>query len=370
MKRSTLVLKTLSVMTLAGFFMSSTKCQKEVVEGRQLKKNVRIGDVSATTYLDNSGFSFSEVARNQITAVLFDRNDFYERNIYPTPDEMASVTNQSLSTNQKLSSVVATKTVAQLKTWFPMAKSQNIALNRDSSCFMTRPQHFIYGTINSLETYSGTSLNLGLSNTGVANVLPISANLKFDKMRLDLSFKAVDPWTQQTVAAVNDEAFKKDYKVGFGIDLGIIHIGPEFYRTTGLAEVLLNGLKSATQKLAAAILQEPRQIWNTRVVYSGDSYVAILGGAELGLKAGDKLKVFNETHTWNGEACGDSSVLTGSMIVSDVSDPWIIEVEEAGDLLTRAKVLNPKETETIAVGALVQLSSFVAPVVTSKTAAK
>lgn len=370
MKRSTVALKILSIMTLAGFFMSSTKCQQPVVEERQLKKNVRIGDVSATTYLDNSGFSFSEVARNQLSGVLFERNEFYERNVYPAPEDMAAVSDQKYFANQKISSVVATKTVAQLKAWFPTAKSQNIALNRDSSCFMTRPQHFLYGTINSLETYSGASLNLGLSNTGVANIIPISANLKFDKMRLDLSFKAVDPWTQQTVAAVNDEAFKKDYKVGFGVDLGIIHIGPEFYRTTGLAEVLLNGLKSATQKLAAAILQEPRQIWNTRVVYSGDSYVAILGGAELGLKAGDKLKVFNETHTWKGEACGDSSVLTGSIIVSDISDPWIIEVEEAGDLLSRAKVLNPKESETISVGALVQLSSFVAPVVPPATTAK
>jgi hypothetical protein len=98
------------------------------------------------------------------------------------------------------------------------------------------------------------------------------------------------------------------------------------------------------------------------VMLSRDNYVVILGGAELGLQKGDKLKIFNEVHTWNGEACGDSSVLTGSVITSNVDDPWIVEVEDAGTLMTKAKVLNVKENETISTGALVKLHSFyVAP---------
>lgn len=359
MKQSALILKALSVITFSSFMMANTKCQQQPVEQRQLKKNVIVSDISASNFLDNSGFNFSEVARSQFSGVLFERNDFFERNIYPTPASLNGVQDQNYFKNQKISVAATSKTVAQLKAWFPTAKTQDILLNRESACFMTRPQHFMSGKINSLEAYSGAALQFGFNASVIQ--LPLSANFKMDKMRMDLSFHAVDPWTQQTVASINAEAFKKDYSAGFGIDLGIIHIGPEFYRVTGMAEVVLKGLQEGAKSLAAAILAQPRQEWSTRIVYSADNFVAVLGGAELGLKKGDKLKVFNETHTWNGQACGDSSIVTGSIIVSDINDPWILEVDEAGDLLTRAKVLNPKENETIATGALVRLDSFVAP---------
>ena len=47
------------------------------------------------------------------------------------------------------------------------------------------------------------------------------------------------------------------------------------------------------------------------------------------------------------------------MIVSDASNPWIIEVEDAGNLISKAKVLNINENESIGTGALVQLHQFV-----------
>lgn len=359
MKRSAAI-KVISVLTFSTLMMANTKCEKQQVETRELKKNIRLADLSATTYLDNSGFSFSEVARSHFSGVLFERNDFFERNIYPSTEAVSGFQDQRYFQNSKLVSTMSSKTVSQLKTWFPNEKSQNIILNRESSCFITRPQHILMGRINSLEAYSGASLQLGLA---INNPVIPTADFKMDKMRLSVSFDAIDPWTLQKVSSVNDEAFKNDYKVGFGINLGILHIGPEFYRTTGLAEVIQDGLRKVTKKLAGAILQEPRQEWQTRIIYSGDTYVAILGGSELGLKKGDKLKVFNETHTWNGQACGDSSVVTGSIIVSDVNDPWIIEIEDAGDLMSKAKVLNPKENESIEVGGLVRLDSFVKPVV-------
>lgn len=363
MKQSTLVFKALSVFTFAGFMMGNTKCQQAPVETRQLKKNVIVSDLSASNFLDNSGFNFSETARSQFSGVLFERQDFFERNIYPTPASLNGVQDQNYFQNQKISVAAASKTVAQLKAWFPTAKTQDITLNPESACFMTRPQHLISGKINALEAYSGGALQFGFNSSVVQ--LPISAKFKLDTMRMDLSFHAVDPWTLQTISSVNTQALKNDYSASFGIDLGILHIGPEFYRNTGMAEVVLKGLQDGIKALAAAILAQPRQEWSTRIVYSADNYVAVLGGAELGLKKGDKLKVFNETHTWNGQACGASSIVTGSIIVSDVNDPWILEVDEAGDLLTRAKVLNPKENDTIATGALVRLDSFVAPVTTT-----
>ena len=165
--------------------------------------------ISASTFLDNSGFSFSETAQSQLSGVLFEQNHFFERNVYPVLVDS--------DRTQKYYGV-SKASAEQIHKWFPKAKSQEIDLSQESACLITRPQHFIAGKINALEAYSGGALQFGFNQSVVQ--VPISANFKLDKMRMDLSFHAFDPWTQQNVASVNSEAFKTDYKVGFGINLG------------------------------------------------------------------------------------------------------------------------------------------------------
>ncbi len=358
MKHSNKILKASVVLVLSIFTMGNTKCEQPVAGStRELKKNVKILDISASSFLDNGGFNFSEVARSQYSGVIFEKDHFYERNVYPSLDEVSGANDQRFYGVQKTAAADSI-TVVQLKTWFPTTKTREITLDRDSSCFMTRPQHYIKGKINSLEAHSGGSLQFGFSDT--FSQIPLSAHFSLDRMRMDLSFHAIDPWTFETVDSKNTQAMKTDYKVGAGIDFGgILHIGPEFYRSTGMAEVTLKGLQAGTELLAKSLLGKPGEVWSTRIVLSRDNYVAILGGSELGLKKGDRLKVYNEAHTWRGEPCGESSVLTGSLIVSDTTDPWIIEIEEPGKLMSRAKVLNIKENESINTGALVKLHQFV-----------
>ena len=359
MKNYTAVLKACTVLALSSFMMGNTQCQKQAptAEQRELKKNIKVIQLNASSFLDTNGFNFSEVAQSQFSGVLFEKNHFFERNVYPGAETLKSAPDQKYFNVQKVSTTsVSDKSIVQLKTWFPEMKTQDIVLDRQAACFMSRPQHYILGKINSLEAYAGGSLQFGFNSAVVQ--LPLSGHISIDKMRMDLSFHAIDPWTQQVIDSQNAEAIKNDYKFGFGIDLGFLHIGPEFYRVTGMAEVILKGLEAATEKLAQSLLGRPRQEWSTRIMYSRDNYVVIVGGAELGLKNGDRLKVFNEVHTWNGESCGESSVLVGSTIVSDTKDPWIIEIEDAGNLMSKAKVLNVKEDETISTGALVQLHQF------------
>lgn len=337
------------------FYMSATNCEQAPVEGRQLKKNIKLMQLDASNFLDNSGFSFSEVAQSQFSGVLFEKNYFFERNIYPIAEEVN--TNKIMVQESMQKASIESAQITQMKSWFPEMKSQEVPLSKDSSCLISRPQHFIAGKINALEAYSGAALQFGFNSSVVQ--LPISANFNLDKMRMDLSFHAFDPWTQQIISSVNSEAFKKDYKVGFGIDLGIIHIGPEFYRITGMAEVTLKGLQNAVTDLATKLLSTPGQDWSTRVMYSRDNYVVILGGAELGIKNGDQFKIYNEVHSWLGQPCGDSSILNGSTIVSDMQDPWIVEIEDAGNLMSKARVLNVKENSSIDLGAMVKLHQFV-----------
>lgn len=349
--------KLLSVATLTSLAlltMANQKCKEEPVKVRQLKKNVQVLKVEASSFLDNSGFNFSEVAQSQLSGVIFEEESMFERNIYPKPDQS---TQGSAVGMQKAS--VTDKQMVQLKTWFPTMKANDVQLSRDSSCLVSRPQHLLYGKINSLEAYSGMALQFGFNSTAVQ--IPLTAKFKMDKMRMDLSFHAYDPWSSQQMAAVNSEVIKKDYSAGFGIDLGIIHIGPEFYRVTGMAETVLKGLKQSIADVSAKLKSLDRQEWHTRVLVSRDNYVVIVGGAELGLKKGDRLKVENEVHDWMGEPCGEGSVLLGS--VSVTNDPWIIEIEDAGNLMAKARVLNPREDDSIEVGALTRISQlYVEPV--------
>lgn len=361
---------TCSVIALSGLLMGNQKCQQEPVEVRQLKKNVKVISMEASSFLDNSGFKFSEVAQSQLSGVLFEDKSFYERNSYP---EAINNIEHFPTVNGKVTQVVTPKLVVdekaivQMKTWFPTMKASEVDLTKDSSCLVSRPQHLLHGKINALEAYSGASLQFGF-NQAVVQV-PVSAKFKMDKMRMDLSFSAFDPWTMQKTAAVNSEVFKKDYSAGFGIDLNIIHIGPEFYRVTGMAEVTLNGLKQSVKDLAKLLLGLQRQEWQTRVLLSRDNYVVIVGGSELGLKKGDQLKVENEVHDWMGEPCSESGLLLGS--VSVTQNPWIIEIEDAGNLMSKARVLNPREDETIEVGALTRIQKlYEPPVAASRTKTK
>ncbi|MBC7420532.1 MAG: hypothetical protein H7328_07355 [Bdellovibrio sp.] len=352
------ILHTSVLMACAGFFMSATKCSQPV-EQRALKKNIKVMQIEASSFLDNAGFNFSEVAKSQFSGVLFEKNNFFERNVYPSLEDMV-LPDQNYFNVKKASlgadKISVSPTVAQIKKWFPQAKSQDLAFSRNSACLISRPQHFIAGKINSLEAYSGAAFQFGFNQSLVQ--LPIEAKFKMDKMRMDLSFHAYNPWTQQVVGSVNAEAFKKDYSAGFGIDLGIIHIGPEFYRVTGMAEVTLAGLRASVTSLAQKLLSSPGEDWSTRVIYSGDNNIVILGGAELGIKPGDQFKIYNQIHTWHGEACGESSILTGSTVVSDAQDPWIVQIDDAGTLMSKAHILNVKDGSSVDLGALVKLHMY------------
>ena len=366
MKKSVYI-KSASILLLGTLIMANKKCEQKA-EPRQLKKNVKVVGMSASSFLDSSGFNFSETAQSQLSGVFFDSNQFFERNAYPSYDQSESTPLIKDTGFEKVSAVdeVNNKVAVQLKTWFPEMKTESVAqkmqLSRESSCMISRPQHFLLGKINAMEAFGGGGLQFGFNAASVQ--LPVSANFKLDKMRMDLSMHAFDPWTQEKMGSVNSEVFKTDYKVGFGVDLGFLHIGPEFYRVTGMAETTLKGLKQMVGDIYKKLAGLPRQDWQSRVLISRDNYVVIVGGAELGLKKGDRLKIENEVHDWMGEPCGDSSVLLGSTSVTSV--PWIVEIEDAGNLMSKAKVLNIDENTTIDVGALVRVDKLVEDIVNTK----
>ncbi len=362
MKKS-VFLKSVSIVLLGSVIMANKKCDK-TPEPRQLKKNIKVVGMSASTFLDSSGFSFSETAQNQLSGVFFESNEFFERNTYPSYKDTDNLPEVKTSDFQKASMVadVNAKANEQLQSWFPDIEtaenfSRKAQLSQESSCMISRPQHLLLGKINALEAFNGGGLQFGFN--GATASLPFSAglNFKIDKMRMDLSMHAFDPWTQEQMGSVNSEVFKKDYKIGFNVTIYGVSIGPEFYRATGMAETVLKGLKKTVKDMYNKLADLPRQDWQTRVLLSRDNYVVIVGGAELGIKKGDRFQIVNEVHDWMGEPCGESSTLMGSATVT--ATPWIVEIEDAGNLMSKAKVINIDENTSINVGALVTVDKLV-----------
>jgi hypothetical protein len=141
------ILSVLTLIALATLTMANQKCEEEAPKVRTLKKNVQILGMEASTFLDNSGFNFSEVAQNQLSGVIFETETMFERNVYPKPE--SSDTQSSAVGLQKMS--IDSKQMSQLKTWFPEMKTSDAQFSKNSSCLVSRPQHFLYGKINSLE---------------------------------------------------------------------------------------------------------------------------------------------------------------------------------------------------------------------------
>lgn len=356
------------MMMVALLTMANKECEK-TPETRVLKKNIKILSMEASSFMDSSGFNFAEQAQERVSATVFATPYFYQRNYYPKAedyvDEQKFNAAQAVSFGRKMT----TQQNIPLKAWFPKLGSsqkneiRSAALSPESSCLIERPQHYLNGKILSLEAHSGGSLVFGFNQT-IAQ-LPIQASFNLDRMKMDMVMNVFDSWTQEKTQSQIASVLKKDFSLKIGLDLGLFHIGPQIYRKTGLAEVTELAIKQAIEQTGKALNQMPSQQWKTRVVISSDNYVGILGGDELGIKVGDQFIIENENHTWLGAPCADGSILVGSMPVT--IKPWIVEVDRIGTGLSRARVLNENDNESIRIGASVKIHKlFVEPIPTTK----
>ena len=366
MKKIKNIFKLGTMICLATLTMANKECEKQP-EPRQLKKNIKIIGMEASTFMDSSQFNFAEQAQERAGATIFSTPYFYERNNYPKAedylDEQKFNAAQSAAFGQKMT---VSKKIS-LKSWFPNLNStQKISVNNfnsKSNCLIERPQHYIQGKILSLEAHSGGRLVFGFS-AAVAQ-LPIQASISIDRMKMDMAMNTYDSWTQEKTQSQIASVLKKDMALKFGIDLGIINIGPQIYRKTGLAEVTGDVLKKAIEQTGTSLNSMTGQQWKSRVVINNDNYIGILGGEELGIQVGDQFVVENENHSWLGEPCAAGSIIVAS--IPTTMKPWIVEVDRVGTGLSRAKVLNENENESIHVGALVRIFKlYVAPTPATK----
>lgn len=350
---------------VAALTMANKECEKKP-DPRILKKNVKIVSIDASTFMNSSAFNFAEQAQERMSAAVFATPYFYERQFYPKAedylDEQKFNAIQAASLNQKIGSQkmgsqkLQNTNAIPLKQWFPKLSSVKKMEARqgftpDSNCLIERPQHYLFGKVLSLEAHSGGSLVFGFDQS-IAQ-LPLQASFTLDRMKMDMSLNVFDSWTQEKTQSQIASVLKKDFSLKVGLDFGLFHIGPQIYRKTGLAEVTDQLVKKAIEVTGQALNNLESQEWKSRIVINGDNFVGILGGDELGIEIGDQFEVENENHSWLGEPCGPDSILVGS--IATTLKPWIVEVDRIGTGLSRAKVLNENENESIRIGARVKI---------------
>lgn len=343
------------LILLSTVVMANKECEKKP-EPRILKKNVKILSIEASSFMDSSAFNFAEQAQERISATIFATPYFYERNFYPKAEDYLDEAKFNSVHMSSFGQKMTTQKRISLKSWFPrLGDSQKMEIKSgfapDSSCLIERPQHYLHGKVLSLEAHSGGGLVFGFDSSTAQ--LPLQASFSLDRMKMDMAMNVFDSWTQEKTQSQIASVLKKDFSLKVGLDLGIIHIGPQIYRKTGLAEVTDQVVKKAIEQTGQALNLLTSQQWKSRVVISSDNYVGILGGDELGIKIGDQFVIENENHSWQGEPCGTDSILIAS--IATTIKPWIVEVDRIGTGLSRAKVLNENENESIRVGAVVKI---------------
>lgn len=356
--------KLILITPMALLFMSAEKSCQQANTARSLKKIVQIERINAAPILvRDESFDYEYVANNQLPGVLFDTNLFFHRAHMPGQDGSLGVgrdgdsgyfgVSKITSEKVEVSKIVNSKVVDQLKTWYPSQKVETLQISQQAACMVSRPQYRLAGSINAMEIWGGGKLQLGFSET--VTKIPVGGSFSVDKARMAISMVATNPFTDEVVGAVNASATKTDYSVKIGIDLGIIHIGPEFYKKTGMSEVTEKGLRNGLQAVHNLLSRDP---WYTRVFLNKDREVVIVGGSELGLMEGDQFKVTNEAHVWRGVPCGATSIYEGSY---PTDRTWTVEIVAVGDGFSRAKVLAVREDDNIEAGARVTLLKLFDP---------
>lgn len=353
----------------AGLLMSADKkgCEQaqQVTGPRQLKKIVQMDEVRiAPLLLDNKEFDFAFQVNDEIKIALAS-SDFYVRKVMPGQSLSRASGDDGFFNVQKLSdgrevyklsaSMLGLDSVStkQLEAWDPNLLKTTISVDSNVACLISRPQYDLSLSVNSLEVKDGAHINFGFN---AISSFPLSA-VKFGIDRSEMKF-SIHAWSGVTgahLSSLSHPELKKDYNGGIKIDLGAISIGPEFYKKTGLQEVTSKGLKNTLGLMANKLKSEE---WSSRVLVNKDNTIIFTGGKELNIKAGDRFQVYESIVLTenNMSACKDDGVVYGE-VAGEYK--WVVEVIDAGDGISSAKVLNPHPDMNIETGFKVVLDKRV-----------
>jgi hypothetical protein len=364
-------IKTLFLFPMVLTMMGNEKSceQQPVSQKRQLKRIVEIQKiVSPSVNFGPAGtFDFEFVANQQLIGVLQNSGDFAFRLMppvqsNPTPARFALNGPGDFPESKILNLVGSDKTL--MKSWLAGPSEKPAVLATQSTeawCMVNKPQAVISGSVNSFELLGGGGLSLGFSPAGAHAVSVDMLKVGFEFFQLDLSLNATSPAPlYMNLASSNVTSKQTKTRLGAGLNLGGITVGPSVYFQTPLAKVTKAALTKAVNDLRAKFKSDD---WFTRVLANKDADLMIVGGANVNLKVGDELAIYNELYTWSGEPC-DSTLEYDGIAKYPVAKGFVNTVGRDVSFLT----LTYEEEERVQIGATVRLVRLVEDIPVAKSA--
>lgn len=324
-------IKVIVLVGSAGVMMGNQKCEQQPqAKARTLKKIVEMGAMKSSPFLVPGGgsFDFQFVANQQLYGVIAESGDFTVRN---APTISGDPTNPEVENPISLTpgdEKLLAKSMSEAK-----QSDFRAEFSRTAWCMVNLPQAKLGGSVNAFEMIGGGGITVGFSPNGNSG-LGVGGDFDVEYAQLDVSMHALPPLGKSRLADVNINAKQTKTKVSFKINFGAFGVGPKYYYQTPLASVTKTALKTGVTSLATAMSKDK---WYTRVFMDHDTHVTIVGGRDVNLEVGDRLRIYNEEYAWAGEPC--NSQYLGSVGLGEDSYYATVEVVSVGDELSRVKVV-------------------------------
>lgn len=288
-----LLFKATALLGMAALSMGNEGCEQQAAEGPRttLKRIVEIGKISARpVYLPNGQeFDMEFVINNQFREVLVASTEFsLLKRLTSTPDTLTPEGVRSkvavMDSDMKVMNGISSKADQWYRT-------------KEAECFVNMPQWYLGGNVNSYELVTSAGLRLGYGVNGAHNPaqIGVDANIHFDNYELDMSMNAYNPIDKEMVKHVKITKSQLESKINFGINFGLISIGPEFYHRESLASVT----REALEKALVAIKKKTEEIeWYSNIGFYEEGFAVIKGGENVGIQAGDEFGIYSSEYYW------------------------------------------------------------------------
>ncbi len=180
------------------------------------------------------------------------------------------------------------------------------------SCEINIPQYLLEGNVNSFEFNGSGGVTFGYNQNGADSGVGGAASIQVSSASMSLSMEALNPLNDAQIYADTVSADQTSTNLNATIDFSQFSVSPNYYNSTPLASVSLNGLELGVQGIKS---QSDAAGWVGRVVqFEGSSSVLINGGYVTGIQQGDTFNIYNDQFFWNDNSkpCAAGNTYLGS----------------------------------------------------------
>lgn len=336
-------------------------------EERLLRMDVEIGSMRTMPLMveEQEAIRIDQLTKSLFSRVIYDHNHFSIVNPVIEPMASNNLAARSLTENQKKK--YSDKDYQLLMDYgFSDAEQSTSDFQARSlevpSCQWEAPQLTLNSDVLGFELENEAKLGLGYSPSGT-HLDQLKGKVSFTNFRLDYGVSAVHPLLNRMVAST--EAVTHQSKVEVEFDFGQNSpITIDFFYQEAIVKVIKEGMTKSLNRLVARLEEQTvdagkdwnQNVWESRALFDpaicgNDDCVAIRGGSLNRIKMGDRFKVFNMIHTWEGEPC-QSKLLRS---VPDTNLANEIVVESVGDAVSIGRVQTRDRGIRVEPGAMVKL---------------